>query len=249
MEEREPIYDKKVIKILDMMKYMTRDDVAKELNYKDWRGMDSYMRRKNFRFDSINQEYVPAATKVNSIMKDPKNYAPVKVVSIITAFEEPNADPRLIAKQAGFKDHKAMADYMKEKGYEWNVYKNNYVKIVGELNEEEEEIPEAFTPTTGEKLPESVEEYLPFIRFLYEKRDDVYQLLSGTREDGKIPRYALPGMVRTKAIYMNDMIARLTAEFSREKNVTQREIVEAALVEYLQKYGYKVEIEALLKSN
>ena len=142
-----------------------------------------------------------------------------------------------------------MADYMKEKGYEWNVYKNNYVKIVGELNEEEEEIPEAFTPTTGEKLPESVEEYLPFIRFLYEKRDDVYQLLSGTREDGKIPRYALPGMVRTKAIYMNDMIARLTAEFSREKNVTQREIVEAALVEYLQKYGYKVEIEALLKSN
>ena len=97
MEEREPIYDKKVIKILDMMKYMTREDAAKELNYKDWRGMDSYMRRKNFRFDSINQEYVPAATKVNSIMKDPKNYAPVKVVSIITAFEEPNADPRPVS--------------------------------------------------------------------------------------------------------------------------------------------------------
>lgn len=32
---------------------------------------------------------------------------------------------------------------------------------------------------------------------------------------------------------MNDMIARLVAEFSREKNVTQREIIEAAIVEFL----------------
>ncbi len=139
---------------------------------------------------------------------------------------------------------------MKEKGYEWNVHKNNYIKIVGELNNEmEEEIPEAFSRIEGEKIPDGIGEYLPFIRFLYEKRDEVYQLLSGTKEDGKIPRYALPGMTRTKAIYMNDMIGRLTGEFSREKNVTQREIVEAALIEYLQKYGYKVEIEALLKSN
>lgn len=250
MEERQPVYDKKVRQILEMMRCMTRDDVAKELKYKDWRGMDSYMRRKNFRYDSIAKEYVPATTKVESIMSDPKSYAPIKVVSIITAFEEPNADPRLIAKQAGFKDHKDMADYMKEKGYEWNVHKDNYIKTVGELdNETEEEIPEAFARIEDEKLPDGIGEYLPFIRFLYEKRDEVYQLLSGTKEDGKIPRYALPGMTRTKAIYMNDMIGRLTGEFSREKNVTQREIVEAALIEYLQKYGYKVEIDALLKSN
>ena len=47
---------------------------------------------------------------------------------------------------------------------------------------------------------------------------------------------------------MSDMVARLTAEFSQEKNVTQREIVEAALIEFLQKYGYKNEIDALLKN-
>lgn len=250
MRERQPIYDKKVRKILEMMKHMTRDDVAESFNYKDWRGLDSYMRRKNFRYDSINTEYVPTATKVDSIMKDPKSYAPIKVVSIITAFEEPDADPRLIAKQAGFKDHKDMAEYMTGKGYEWNVHKNNYIKTVGEINKEEKEIiPEAFTRVEGEKLPDGIGEYLPFIRFLYEKRDEVYELISGTKEDGKIPRYALPGLTRTKAIYMNDMIGRLTGEFSREKNVTQREIVEAALIEYLQKYGYKAEIDALIKSN
>jgi len=42
-----------------------------------------------------------------------------------------------------------------------------------------------------------------------------------------IPRYAVPGLVRTKAIYMSDMIAKLAGEFSKEKNVTQREIMEA----------------------
>lgn len=68
------------------------------------------------------------------------------------------------------------------------------------------------------------------------------------KEDGKIPRYALPGMVRTKAIYMSDTVAKLAAEFSREKNITQREVMEAALVEYLQKYGFKQEVEALLKN-
>lgn len=42
-------------------------------------------------------------------------------------------------------------------------------------------------------------------------------MLLRAKEDEKIPRYALPGLVRTKAIYMSDMIAKLAAEFSREK--------------------------------
>ena len=93
---------------------------------------------------------------------------------------------------------------------------------------------------------EGIEEYIPFLRFLYEKRDDIYQLISGTREDGQIPRYAIPGLVRTKAIYMSDTIAKLAGEFSKEKNITQREVMEAALVEYLMKYGFKREVGALL---
>ena len=130
-------------------------------------------------------------------------------------------------------------------------YRNNYVKVVGKVADENDTVdrlPETTAKTVGKESLEGMEAYLPFVRFLYEKRDEVYQLLSGTKEDGKIPRYALPGLVRTKAIYMSDMIAKLTGEFSREKNVTQREIMEAALVEYLQKYGFKQEIESLLKN-
>ena len=150
----------------------------------------------------------------------------------------------LVAKKEGFKNHKEMAEHMKNKGYEWNVYKNNYVEVVGKVEEAADRPQEAI----GKKMEEGMDEYLPFLRFLFEKRDEVYQLLSGTKEDGKIPRYALPGLVKTKAIYMSDMVARLAGEFGKEKNVTQREIMEAALVEYLQKYGFKQEIEALLKN-
>ncbi len=248
MSDNKPIYTSKVRKIIELLKFQTRDEAAEEMGYKNYKSLDMYMRRKNFRFDSENNEYVPQENKAHKLDRDPKSYAPTKVVSIITAFEEANPDPRLIAKQEGFRDHKEMAEYMTTKGYEWNAYKNNYVKTIGKV-EEEKTTDEVIKETvTSQSLPTDIDEYIPFIRFLYEKRDDIYQLLSGTKEDGTIPRYVVPGLVRTKAIYMSDMVAKLTAEFSKEKNISQREVVEGALIEYLQKYGFKREIETLLKN-
>ena len=97
-------------------------------------------------------------------------------------------------------------------------------------------------------MPEGFEEYLPFLRYLHENRDELYQLLTGTRDDGIIPRYALPGEVRTKSIYMSEVIAKLAGEFSKEKKVALKEVMEGALVEYLMKYGFKREVEMLLRN-
>ena len=240
-------YNSKVRKIIEMLKFQTRDEVSDELGYKTYKSLDMYMRRRNFRFDAEEGQYVPQNNKANKLDKDPKSYAPTKVVSIITAFEEANPDPRVISKQEGFKDHKEMAEYMTTKGYEWNAYKNNYIKTIGKVEETIDEEIENAAPEF-KSSPTDIDEYIPFIRFLYEKRDDIYQLISGTKEDGKLPRYIVPGLVRTKAIYMSDMVAKLTAEFSKENNVTQRDVVEGALIEYLQKYGFKREIESLLKN-
>jgi hypothetical protein len=247
MNSNEPIYDQKVRKIMELLKFQTRDEAAEEMGYKNYKSMDMYMRRKNFRYDRDTGQYVPQQNKAHKLDRDPKSYAPTKVVSIITAFEEANPDPKLISKKEGFKNHKEMAEYMTTKGYEWNAYKNNYVKSIGKVEDKSaDEVIEEVAQTPNP--PSDIDEYIPFIRFLYEKRDDIYQLLSGTKEDGTIPRYVVPGLVRTKAIYMSDMIAKLTAEFSKEKNITQREIVEAALIEFLEKYGFKREIETLLKN-
>ena len=236
-------YNSKVRKIIEMLKFKTRDEVSEELGYKTYKSLDMYMRRKNFTFDTKANQYVPQQNKTNKLERDPKSYAPTKVVSIITAFEEANPDPRVISKQEGFRDHQEMAEYMKTKGYEWNAYKSNYIKTVGKI----EEVAPAPEPEF-KSPPTDIDEYIPFLRFLYEKRDDIYELISGTKEDGTIPRYVVPGMVKTKAIYMSDMVSKLAGEFSKEKNITQREVVEAALIEFLQKYGFKREIETLLKS-
>lgn len=242
MANREPIYSAKARKIIEMLKYQTREKAAEELNYKHWKSLDMYMRRKNFVYDGKQGQYIPAENKFKKDKEAYRNSAPNKVKKIINAFDAENPDPKDIAHREGFTDHRKMAEFMKAKGYEWNVYKNNYVKITGFVEE-----PEPYESVNIGGGTSAIDEFLPFIQFLYDRREVVYGLLEGVREDGKIPRYAIPGLAKTKAVYMSDRVADVMGEFSREKNVTQREIVETALVEYLQKYGFKQEIEALLQ--
>lgn len=245
MASREPIYSARARKVIEMLKYQSREEVAKEFNYKHWKSLDTYMRRKNFVYDSRQGQYIPAENRFKKDKEAYRNSAPNKVLKIIDAFGVANPDPKEIAEREGFADHREMAEFMKAKGYEWNVYKNNYIKITGFVEEPE---PLETVNRNLERRETALDEFLPFIRFLYDRREEVYQLLDGVREDGKIPRYAIPGLAKTKAIYMSDKVADVMGEFSREKNVTQREIVETALVEYLQKYGFKQEIEALLQN-
>ena len=252
MSEKRAVYDSKVRNIIELLRCKTREEVAKELGYKNHKSMDAYLRRRNFRYDNIKNTYVAIYKTKETLEDDPKSYAPSKVINIITAFESEVPDPMLIAKQEGFKDHKEMAEYMTKKGYEWSFNKNNYVKRLGKIEEimtedimEETEVGDLREDI---ELGEDIDQYIPFIRFLYEKRDEVYKILSGANEEGKIPRYAVPGVVRTKAIYMSSMVANLTSEFSKEKNLTQREVIEGALIEFLQKYGFKKEIDTLLNN-
>ncbi len=249
MANLEPIYSAKAKKIIEMVKYQTREEAAKELNYKTWKSLDMYMRRKNFVYDGKQGQYIPRLDRDKETRDSYRSHAPEKASRIIDAFNGKNPDPKEIAIKEGFKDHREMAEYMKTKGFEWNVYRENYIRIVGFKEEEaKEEIREGLENKKEVKKEIEVEEFMPFIRFLHDRREDVYRLLTGVREDGKIPRYAIPGRARTKAIYMSEQVAGMMAEFSQEKNVTQREIVETALVEYLQRYGFKQEVEALLQN-
>lgn len=72
---------------------------------------------------------------------------------------------------------------------------NNYIRITGfKENEIDIKLKERDDDTTIEEA--FVAEYIPFIRFLYDRREKVYQMLDGVREDGMIPRYAIPGYSR-----------------------------------------------------
>jgi len=45
---------------------------------------------------------------------------------------------------------------------------------------------------------------------------------------------------------MADQLAALVTEFSQMKNVSQRDILEAAVIEYLRKYGYADAVNSIL---
>ena len=65
-------------------------------------------------------------------------------------------------------------------------------------------------------------------------------------ETKSIPRYQVKGMYGTKAMRMANVLDELARRYSSERNISQREMFEVALIEFLMKYGYRDEVEEFL---
>jgi len=53
-------------------------------------------------------------------------------------------------------------------------------------------------------------------------------------------------MYGSKAMRLANVLDELTRRFSRERNISQREMFEVAIIEFFQKYGYRDEVEEFL---
>jgi hypothetical protein len=63
-----------------------------------------------------------------------------------------------------------------------------------------------------------------------------------------MPRYVVPGIFITKSVHMSNQIDQMVRDFSADKNISQRDIFEVALIEFFKKYGYDKEVEIMLAS-
>lgn len=189
----------------------TREQLAKEFGHKDYRSLDMYMRRRGYTWDTELQNYIIRESKVKSNEFKDTEVQSGKVAEIINLFNQ-GLDAKNVAEQTFFPSHHALAEYMKQKGYEWNHEIKNYVKKVGVENSTKEES----------------------------------SIITNTVQIEQIPRYLIPGIIKNKNVTMSHLLDQLLADYSREKNITQREIVEVALIEFFQKYGYVHEVKALL---
>lgn len=88
--------------------------------------------------------------------------------------------------------------------------------------------------------------YIDTLELLYKKEDKLREILEDEKTIEEIPKYFIPGTSKPKSIYMSDLLSRLIIDFSETKNISQKEIVESSIVEYLMNYGYKEEVELLL---
>lgn len=242
-EDQKPIYDERVNYILrSLAAGVTREELAKEFKHNDYRTLDMYMRRRNFKWDREKKNYVPKETRI-SHMKD-ENVHSGKVSRIINAFNE-GKDPKTVAIEFGFKSHKDLADYMMKKGYEWNVDEGNYVRKSGVIVDEESTDQETGKASGHNKSPRNEnekQEIIRLIKALYEKLN----MELGDPIVDTVPRYLVKGIAKTKSVQMSHLLHQLLEDYSYEKNITQRQIIETAIIDFFRKYGYKHEVDALL---
>ena len=264
-EEKKPVYDEKVKYVLEQLKKgNSRAEIADDLDYSSYKSMDMYLRRKNFRWNADEEIYEPKHTSTGT--RSVKNFnSDSKAELIIQLMESEDQDPKKVAQQVGFNDHLKLAKFMERKGYTWSSDRRNYIKKqAAEVSESESkedddtsqtEEPEPAEPQTQHSklenqmlLAKKIARYEPMLDYLEENWEQLEALVEqeGNGSDGEIPRYAVPGTTKTKSVYMADSLANLVTEFSKSKNIKQRDIFEAAVIEYLRKYGYVDAVDSIL---
>ncbi|WP_016993637.1 hypothetical protein [Lysinibacillus boronitolerans] len=256
VEALQPIYDEKVKKILQLLgEGFSKEEVAEQFRYSTYRSMDSFMNRKNFMWDKRKGNYVPADA-LKATLETLVDYPSDRVRRVVMELNKEGADLKVVALKIGFENHLEMASYMKSKGFEWSQEAGNYISTTPPILNDEQGVSNDGTigaqqdPTTS--TGGDFGQFLPLLEWIASNKDGLQSLL-GTNvaagATGQIPRFTLPGLFVTKSVHMTTTLDQMVRDFSKEKNINQREIFEVALIEFFQKYGYEREVETLLQQN
>lgn len=246
-------YDDKYI-LGRLLSGKSRDEIAMELNHKNYRTIDMYMRRHGYIWNSERQLYVK---RDDTSTDNYENIIPTSRVHKIIDLFTKGIDPNQIAKLVSMKDHRAVASYMQAKGYIWSTELQNYILKKGEVSLEdnlEENLHNDLTADNSafknnfndDNIPDKLKNLIPMLEMIERNKDKLFELLGSGQKD-TIPRYVVGGVTITKSLCMSYPLAELVKEFSKEKNLSQKEIFEVALIEFLKKYGYEQEVNALFK--
>lgn len=115
-EEKKPIYHDRVNEIIRSLNDgISRDELAIKYKHSDYKSLDMYMCRRNFTWDSKAKNYKPVITRVGKNKFLDEDLHTGKVSRIMNLFTE-GKDPKTVAEELGFKDHKAFAAFMTQKG-------------------------------------------------------------------------------------------------------------------------------------
>lgn len=252
-EALQPIYDDKVKGILKLLgEGFSRGEVAEQYRYSTYRSMDSFMSRKNFVWDKRKGNYVPADA-LKASLDTMVNFPSDRVRRVVMELNKEEADLKEVAVKVGFESHLEMARYMKSKGFEWSQEVGNYLSTSPTMPNDEDEIATASSDALLEGSLSigngGIEQFLPLLGWLASNREGLQSLLEASVASGQIPRFTLQGLFVTKSVHMTNTLDQMVRDFSKEKNINQREIFEVALIEFFQKYGYEREVETLLQQN
>lgn len=232
-------YDEKTSTILQMIEEgKTREEIAEYYGNSTWKSVDMYMRRRGFSWE--NERYVEEQViELTSVQQDVVSTL-TQAAQIVRMLDVKHPNPRQVAQKQGFESVDEMGKYMKSQSYIWNDEHVNYV-----YNDQQDTSTNASSSTSsnlssghalnkGEGLNN---QHLSLLNALLENQDELLLWLQYAKE-GQVPHYKFKGSATSKTLTMTSSSIVLLNDFSKEFNVSQRIIIEAALAEYLKKYGY-----------
>lgn len=239
----------------------TREELAAEEGNTHWKSIDMYMRRRDYVWCSERRNYIKADEQsipevIAKASDDGLLRTHTKADRIVQALAREGSDVRQVAKQYEFSDYEELAAYMAGKGYQWDVEQNNY-HYVERPSQEKEEYEQTQSPLTiehqgGEERSASYSIYNSeysdvlwrFLHQLYNQREILQKLFKEVNQ--QLPNYLVKGTRKGKTFQMSILLANLAEDYARDYSLTQREVIEIALVEFFQRYGYDKEVATLL---
>lgn len=229
----------------------TREDIAEAYGNDTWKSVDMYMRRRGYRWE--NDTYVLQSEEFSQEEAlQAVRHTVTKAAQIIRLLDVEYPDPRGVAQKQGFDTIEAMGEYMKAQGYVWDNALMNYREetspatcakmdtdgstIEGKKGQENSSSLSTISNETALQ-----QDHLMLLNRLVAHQEELFQWLEA-HEAGRVPLYKFRGKPETKTLTMASSAKALLDDFSQEFNISQRSIVEAALAEYFQKYGYHYQV-------
>jgi hypothetical protein len=226
----------------------TRKEIAQELGYKGVDGLNAFVSRYGHKWDDKRNIYIVKDEKQEEPEEDIQDSSPDKVRRIISMLSE-KIDGKEIAKILKFRNHQDMADYMKSLGYIWDCNKNNYIKavMIKEKTVESQKKIKDNAPSCTEGKCDCMSKYGDILKLLDENKNKLPGMLkSFNTEEECIPRYTLQGYNIGKSLSIVSSLDNLIKDYSKDKNIPQKQIIEVAIVEFLKKYGYSNQVKEML---
>ena len=214
----------------------SREQLAKLYGHKSWKTVDMFMRRKNYAWNGDKQVYEIKAKRPKEEDSTEEQTGSKRVRQVLKSFKE-GKDAKRTAKELGFKNHLALAEFMKDKGYLWDHQESCY-QFRGSEAVKDEPAKLSCKDSENPELEEMVHVLLNNRDYL----DILYQLDSNKN----LPRYSLGDTRIAKTIHMSNRLNQLVMSFTTDKDINQREFFEIAAIEMMKNFGYEAEVKGLL---
>lgn len=178
-----------------------------------------------------------------------------KIQKINNLFQTKNWDALIIAKQAGFNNHREMGAYLREKGYLWNRQTNSYLPAQkGKVKTEYRKTNNTSSPLhavpqktnqANEKI--DINKYLPLLELLSKHQKELELLLKTKTQKNQLILHNRPGIFDTKAVRLDNSLVSLIEQFGRENKISVQEVIQTAVLELIRKYRDRGKLEKALE--